>query len=319
MGSQATPPPPEPHRVLVAFGSQHGGTEGIAKIIGETLRGHGLEVDVAPVDKVHGLRGYDAAIVGGAVYANLWHAGVRRFVSHHVAGLRRIPVWMFSSGPLDGSADQKAIAPPRQVAVLGERIGSRGHRTFGGRLAPDAKGFPAAAMAKTQAGDWRNPERIRAWAEDVARALPDARPGVAVDHPGRSWLRLLGHAVTGWAIVALLVGGLLLVVRPGVAFAFQLLIAPLVFAEVANHYFHARGARDPLPTAMFFAAVLLLLDAGLARLMARELTAPILATVGAGALLGILATWATGFLLSTLPWPKPAAKPAGPHVPQGSV
>lgn len=304
MGTQAAPPPAEPHRVLVAFGSQRGGTEGIAKIIGETLRGHGLEVDVAPVDKVHGLKGYDAAVVGGALYANLWHAGVRRFVNHHVAGLRRIPVWMFSSGPLDDSADQKTIAPPRQVAVLGERIGSRGHRTFGGRLAADAQGFPAAAMAKTQAGDWRNPERIRAWAEDVARALPDARPGVAIDHPARSWARVLGHAVLGWAIVALSVGGLLLLVRPGVALAFQLLIAPLAFTEVANRYFRARGARDPLPTAAVFAAVIAVLDATLVLVIGTPIRGPILATIAGGALLGVLATWVTGFLLSTLPWPK---------------
>jgi menaquinone-dependent protoporphyrinogen oxidase len=317
MGTAASPLPP--HRVLVAFGSQRGGTAGIAKIIGETLRGHGLEVDVAPVDKVHGLKGYDAAIVGGALYANLWHPGIRRFVNHHVAGLRRIPVWMFSSGPLDDSADKKTIPPPRQVAVLGERVGARGHRTFGGRLAPDAKGFPASAMAKTSAGDWRNPERIRAWAEDVARVLPEAKPGVAVDHPGRSWFRLLAHAVTGWAIVALLVGGLLLVVRPGVALAFQLIIAPLAFTEVANRYFQARGARDPLPTALVFAAVVLALDAALAMVAGPRITGAIAAIVGGGALLGVLATWLTGFVVSTLPWPKPPAKPTGPNLPKGSV
>jgi hypothetical protein len=33
--------------------------------------------------------------------------------------------------------------------------------TFGGRLAADAKRFPAAAMARTHAGDWRQPSRVR--------------------------------------------------------------------------------------------------------------------------------------------------------------
>jgi hypothetical protein len=30
------------------------------------------------------------------------------------------------------------------------------------------QGFPASAMAKTHAGDWRDPERIRGWAAEVA-------------------------------------------------------------------------------------------------------------------------------------------------------
>jgi hypothetical protein len=51
-----------------------------------------------------------------------------------------------------------------------ERVGAVGHATFGGRLSPDAHGFPASARAKTRAGDWRNPARIRAWAVDIARA-----------------------------------------------------------------------------------------------------------------------------------------------------
>jgi menaquinone-dependent protoporphyrinogen oxidase len=52
-----------------------------------------------------------------------------------------------------------------------ERIGARGHVTFGGRLSPDAKGFPASAMAKKNAGDWRDPKQVRAWAHQLASEL----------------------------------------------------------------------------------------------------------------------------------------------------
>jgi len=76
--------------------------------------------------------------------------------------LRHIPVWLFSSGPLDDSADHDAIAPTRDVAVLMERVGALGHATFGGRLSADAKGFPASAMARKRSGDWRNPAAGRA-------------------------------------------------------------------------------------------------------------------------------------------------------------
>jgi menaquinone-dependent protoporphyrinogen oxidase len=310
MGTQVASPPP-PHRVLVAFGSQRGGTEGIAKIIGETLRGHGLEVDVAPTTKIHALRGYDAAIVGGAVYANRWHTGARRFVSHHVSALRRMPVWTFSSGPLDDSADRDPIAPPTQVAVLRERIGALGHVTFGGRLAKDAQGFPAREMAKTSAGDWRNPARIRAWAEDVARELPEAHPGPAVDHPARSWMRLLVHAGAAAVIVGALSAGLLEIVRPGVAFALHTFVAPLTLAAMAAQYFMLRGAREPLPAALVFGAALLVMDLAIGAAVATRgvLTVTNLVAATLALVLAVAGTGAVGFILSTMPWPKPPAKP----------
>jgi len=52
-----------------------------------------------------------------------------------------------------------------------QQIGVRGHATFGGRLTPDAKGFPASAMAKKHSGDWRDPAQVRDWAHTVAGEL----------------------------------------------------------------------------------------------------------------------------------------------------
>jgi len=51
-----------------------------------------------------------------------------------------------------------------------EHVGVRGHVTFRGRLTPDAKGFPASAMAKTQASDWRDPDQVRQWAKQIVPA-----------------------------------------------------------------------------------------------------------------------------------------------------
>ena len=39
------------------------------------------------------------------------------------------------------------------------------------RLEPDAKGFPASAMAKKVSGDWRDPDQVREFASRVARSL----------------------------------------------------------------------------------------------------------------------------------------------------
>jgi menaquinone-dependent protoporphyrinogen oxidase len=157
-------------RVLVAYGSKMGGTKGIAHLVGDALTDSGFQVDVRPAAEAADLDPFDAVIVGGALYTGHWHRQARRFVKRHTAALRERPVWLFSSGPLNGAAAEE-IPPVPQVQELLERVGARGHVTFGGRLPADVKGFPASAMAKSHAGDWRDPEQIRGWADGVAMEL----------------------------------------------------------------------------------------------------------------------------------------------------
>jgi menaquinone-dependent protoporphyrinogen oxidase len=296
-------------RVLICWGSERGGTEGIAKIIGEALESRGIDAVVTSAAKVRDLSGFDAAIVGGALYANRWHRAARRFVARNVEALRRIPVWLFSSGPLDDSADEAAIEPTKEVAVLMERVGALGHATFGGRLAADAKGFPASAMAKKKSGDWRNPERITAWASDIAAALPTARPGPAADLPARSLVRLLGYGVVGWALCAAVMGGLMAVGPVWLAITLHAIAAPLIFMAIAMRYFGARGAREPLPVALAFTAIVVGLDAVVvAGLVMRSFE---MFTSVAGTwlpfVLIFLATWITGFVMAMIPAPGTAS------------
>jgi Flavodoxin domain len=105
-------------RVLVTFGSARGGTEGLAQTVAEGLRDEGFSVDLVPAGQVHGLDGYDAVVVGGALYAGRWHKAARRFVKRHTTELTQRPVYFFSSGPLDGSATQREIPPVRGVKAL---------------------------------------------------------------------------------------------------------------------------------------------------------------------------------------------------------
>jgi len=161
-------------RVLVAYGSRRGGTAEIAQQIGDVLAEAGLDVDVRPARRDLPVEGYDAVIVGGALYVNRWHPDARRFVAANATALAQRPVWLFSSGPLDDEANREEIPPTRMVAALAERVRARGHVTFGGRLQPGAKGLLAGVIAKDHAGDWRDPERIAAWARRVAGELRGA-------------------------------------------------------------------------------------------------------------------------------------------------
>lgn len=158
-------------RVLVVYGSTRGGTEGLAETIAAELRSAGIESDILPAKKAGTLAGYDAVIVGGALYAARWHRAARRFARRYADQLRQRPTYFFSSGPLDDSALSSEIAPVKGVQALMERTGARGHVTFGGRLASDARGFPASALAKKQAGDWRDPDHVHRWTQAVAAQL----------------------------------------------------------------------------------------------------------------------------------------------------
>lgn len=156
--------------VLVTYGSKRGGTEGLAQMVADGLRAEGFVVEVVPARAAQP-DNYEAVIVGGALYASRWHRDARRFVKRHTASLRQRPTYLFSSGPLDDSAAKGDIVPVKGVQALMQRIGARGHVTFGGRLSPDAKGFPASAMAKRNAGDWRDADQVRAYAHRLAAEL----------------------------------------------------------------------------------------------------------------------------------------------------
>jgi len=205
-------------KILIAHGSERGGTAGIAERIGAALRAHGVEADVRPAREVRDVHAYDAVVIGGALYATRWHTDARRFVLRHADALRARPVWFFSSGPLDDSADKAEIAPTPQVQQLMDFVGAGGHATFGGRLAPDARGFIASRMAKTHGGDFRNDARIEAWTLDVAQ-----RTEIDLEHPERRAARLpprplpsrtLPVALCLFAGVSAFFGGASLISRP---------------------------------------------------------------------------------------------------------
>ncbi|MET9881827.1 flavodoxin domain-containing protein [Streptomyces sp. NPDC006430] len=163
-------------RVLVAYGSKHGATAGIAEQIGRSLREDGLDAVVLPADDVDDVRGYDAVVLGGALYAGHWSGKAKRCAERNADSLKHRPVWLFSSGPVDSSAEQHDIAPVPAVARQMERLGAREHVTFGGSITASTPGLIARAMVrKGKGGDFRNPERIQTWAHHISAELAASR------------------------------------------------------------------------------------------------------------------------------------------------
>jgi hypothetical protein len=194
------------------------------------------------------------------------------------------------------------------VKALMTRVGACGHRTFGGALASDARGFPASAMAKTHSGDWRNPTRIRAWAEEVAALLPTARPGHGVDVPARSFERLAAYVL----LVSVLLASARLAMSPlpglALALALHAIAAAVIGVALGRAYFLPLGARDPLPTALTFGLASAALDLlVLAVLLGAGMASVEIAALAVSVAVMFFAVWLTGALVSTLPWPKPPA------------
>jgi len=78
-------------RVLVTAATRYGATDEIAQVIAEVLGEHGLEATLLPPEQVEGVDGYDAVVVGSAVYAGQWLKPARELVERHAGALAGRP------------------------------------------------------------------------------------------------------------------------------------------------------------------------------------------------------------------------------------
>ncbi|MFE7120635.1 flavodoxin domain-containing protein [Streptomyces sp. NPDC057654] len=165
-------------KVLVAYGTKNGSTAGIARTIADALGEQGLRAEARPAAEVLDPSPYDAVVLGGALYAGRWHRDAVRFSRRHRRALSGRPVWLFSSGPLDASANKRDIRPVPGATRASMRLNAREHITFGGCLQEGAKGAVARMIVKRGGGgDYRDAGQIRAWALGIARELTDVTGG----------------------------------------------------------------------------------------------------------------------------------------------
>ncbi|WP_328681091.1 flavodoxin domain-containing protein [Streptomyces sp. NBC_00322] len=158
--------------VLVAYATKNQSTAAIARTIAETLDEQGVPAVARPAGEVLDVGDYDAVVLGSALYAGRWLRPARGFARRHQRALTGRPVWLFSSGPLDASAHERDIPAVRGAVRVAERLGARGHVTFGGRLDEGATGRIARMLLRQgRGGDFRDEEQIRSWARDIAKEL----------------------------------------------------------------------------------------------------------------------------------------------------
>lgn len=179
-------------RVLVSPASIHGATAEIGQRIAETLRHHGLDVDVVQPEHVANLDRYAGLILGSAIYRGRWKQEARDLVRDRAEVITSKPCWLFSSGPIAENAPSEPLRPD-EVADLLAVSGATEHRLFGGRLDIDRltpRERWIARWVKVRGGDARPWNEIDRWATQIAAELIAGPAGI----PPVVDLRPLGQA-----------------------------------------------------------------------------------------------------------------------------
>jgi menaquinone-dependent protoporphyrinogen oxidase len=173
-------------RVLIAYASRYGATQGIAERIAATLHRRNFAPSVQPVQEAADPAGYDAVIVGSAAYYFHWMKPAATFVRHNSSILADRPVWLFSSGPLgtketdDQGRDLREFLEPKEIAEFRTIVHPRDHHVFFGAMDSTRLNFTHRLIAKLPAnrndalfpkGDFRNWQEIDAWAGTIAESL----------------------------------------------------------------------------------------------------------------------------------------------------
>lgn len=169
-----------PTRVLVAYATKLGSNAEIAEAIATVLRESGHHASALPARDVKGLEGWDAVVLGSAIYAAHWQKDARRFATRFHNELRLRPLWLWGSGPLDPRLARAGLPITQHGAEITGGLGALDHRTFGGRLAEDAPIDPQV-LTTHPIGDFRDWEAIRAYAREIASALHAMAFPVALD------------------------------------------------------------------------------------------------------------------------------------------
>lgn len=165
-------------KILIAVATRHGATreiaESVAAALGTALTDVGVwsQIEVRDAGLVHSVEGLDAVVLGSAVYMGHWLEPARKLAESFADELRRMPVWLFSSGPV---GEQKRPAEePVVVEDLVRRLNARGHRLFGGRIDRRTLKFPERAVVtalRVADADNRDWPTIRAWGREIGTSL----------------------------------------------------------------------------------------------------------------------------------------------------
>jgi len=162
--------------VLVAYASEHGSAEGIARRIAARLDTT-AHVDLRPVEEADDLEPYAAVILGSGVYSQSWIPSATEFVRRNDEALAARTVWLFSVGSFGDThhvIGKLMRREPNEIRQIQHAIHPREYRIFAGVI--DRHQWPLASRVFFHAfggrfGDNRDWPEIDAWADTIAQTL----------------------------------------------------------------------------------------------------------------------------------------------------
>ena len=163
--------------ILLAYASRYGSTQEVAEVIATELRAGGLAVDIQPASEIKNIEGYDAVVLGAAIYNARWHPEAHQFLAQHEQVLPQRPVAIFALGPLSTSSaamrnsrrqlDMELAKYPWLKPVALEM--------FVGKIDPAKLSF--IDRLGVTASDRRDWDAIRSWARSLTAQL---RPSMRI-------------------------------------------------------------------------------------------------------------------------------------------
>ncbi len=170
--------------VLVAYASAHSSTAVIAQQIADRLMKSGFTALVRPVDQIQSIALHQTVVLGSEVQQQECLPEATEFLRRFSGQLSKLPVWLFSTGPVSEPNDifglkVRALVDPAgyespAVADAPDAIQVRDHRHFADVFQRGRWSLLADLFLKVCGGspadrrDWRN---VNAWAADIAREL----------------------------------------------------------------------------------------------------------------------------------------------------
>ena len=164
-------------KILVAYASADGSTGGVAETISKALVDTNTMVDLHRVQSAINIEKYDAVVLGSAIHGGKWLPEATEFLKNNKDQLSKIPTAFFLVGLMvnkksldDIKLVDQYLANERMLVkpvAEGHFVGALFPSKYSGITGFGMHFFIAYCGLGLRGGDFRNPDVIRAWAEDI--------------------------------------------------------------------------------------------------------------------------------------------------------